>query len=201
MTLAITTIIIQYSLFNQNFDYAVLKTVCSSYTYTIMENKFLVYRVDKKRVFGFIAAVLLPIVFGILSGVLSDFSQYGKLTHPKGSPAPVMFTLVWSALYVFMGVASFLIWRDTEKYTPKKPDVSLIYYFIMLIVAFLWPILFFNLNMRLLAAVWLAILIAAAVVVTLKFLKINKTAGYLMIPLLVWLVYALYLNIGFIIVN
>ena len=172
-----------------------------SYRLTIMSNKFLVYKLDRKRVFGFIAAVLLPVVSGILSAVLTDFSGYGKLTHPKGAPAPVVFTLVWSALYVFMGAASFLIWRDTEKFAAKKPDVSLIYYFILLAAAFLWPILFFNLNMRLLAAAWLAVMIALAVTVMLKFLKINKTAGYMMIPLLVWLTYALYLNIGFLIVN
>ena len=166
-----------------------------------MNNKFLVYKVDKKRVFGFVAAVLLPVLSGVLCGLIADFSRYGELTRPKGSPSPLVFTLVWSALYVLMGVASFLIWRDTERFTPKKPDISLIYYFITLAVAFLWPILFFNLNLRLVAALWLVILIGLTVLTTLKFMKINKTACYLMIPLLVWLLYAFYLNIGFLIAN
>ena len=163
--------------------------------------KFLVYKLDKKRAFGFIAAILLPVITGILTGVLADFSVFGKLRHPKGTPAPIVFTLMWSALYVLIGTASYLIWRDTEKYTPKKPDISLIYYFILLLAVFLWPILFFNLNLRLVAAVWMVMLIGLTAFVTLKFLKINKTAGYLMIPLLVWLLYSLYLNIGFLAVN
>jgi len=166
-----------------------------------MSNKFLVWKLDKKRVFGFAAAVLLPVVSGILCGVITDFSAYGNLTRPKGAPAPVMFTLVWSVLYVLMGVASFLVWRDTERFSPKKPDKSLVYYIITLAVAFFWPILFFNLNLRLVAALWLVILIGLSALTALKFMKINKTACYLMVPLIVWLLYSLYLNVGFLVVN
>ena len=166
-----------------------------------MENTIVVYKFDKKRVFGFIAAILLPVLAGILSALITDFSSYSSLKQPALSPQPVMFTLVWSALYVLMGTASYLIWRDTEKFTPRKPDVSLIYYFILLIAAFLWPILFFNLGMRLLAAVWLAMIAGLAVLVTLKFFKINKLAAYLMIPLLAWLLFSLYLNIAFAVLN
>ena len=166
-----------------------------------MSNKFLVWKIDKKRVFGFVAAVLLPVLSGILCGVITDFSAYAKLRHPLGSPAPVVFTLIWSTLYVLMGVASFLIWRDTERFTPKKPDASLIYYLITLAAAFFWPIIFFNFNLRLVAVIWLLMLIGLAVLTALKFMKINKTAGYLMVPLLVWLLYALYLNVGFLVVN
>ena len=166
-----------------------------------MNNKFLVWKLDKKRVFGFAAAILLPVVSGILCGVITDFSVYGRLAHPKGAPSPIVFTLIWSALYVLMGAASFLIWRDTERFTPKKPDASLIYYLLTLAVAFLWPIIFFSLNLRLVAAVWLLLLIGLTVLTALKFMKINKTACYLMIPLFVWLLYSLYLNVGFLIVN
>lgn len=166
-----------------------------------MENTFIVYKFDKKRAFGFVAAMLLPILSGILSSILTDYSSYTKLEQPPLAPSPVVFILIWSALYVLMGAASYLIWRDTEKFTPKKPDASLTYYFILLIAAFLWPVLFFNLELRLLSAVWAAIVSGLAVLVTLKFFKINKLAAYLMIPLAAWLLFSLYLNIAFAVMN
>ena len=133
--------------------------------------------------------------------MLTDFSGYSKLTHPSLSPSPLIFTLVWSALYVFMGTASYLFWRDTQRFSQKKAEPGLVYYFITLIAAFIWPVLFFNLNLRLLAGAWLLLMIWLSSVTTVKFFKVNRTAGYLFIPMLAWLLFSLYLNVGFIIAN
>ncbi len=150
---------------------------------------------------GFIAAVLLPLLTGILSALLADFSSYDSLNMPPLSPMPIVFTLVWGVIYVLWGVSSFMIWRDTAKFTPGKLDTSLIYYFISILIAFLWPLFFFNMGMRLLSAAWLGILIAVTVIVAVKFYKTNKYAAYLHIPIILWLLFALYLNIGFVVLN
>ena len=166
-----------------------------------MNNQFIVWKVDKKQVLGFVAAVLLPWLAGILGTVLTDFSAYSGLKMPLLAPAPVVFPIAWGAVYIFSGVSSFLIWRDTVKYTNNRLDKSLLYYLACVLMTFMWPFLFFNAGLRLLSAVWLAMLIAATVIVFLKFYKINKTAAYMLIPALLWMLFSLYLNIGFVILN
>ena len=114
-----------------------------------MNNQFIVWKVDKKQVLGFIAAVLLPWLAGILSTVLTDFSAYSGLKMPPLAPAPVVFSIAWGAVYIFFGVSSFLIWRDTVKYTNNRLDKSLLYYLACVLMTFIWSFLFFNAGLRL----------------------------------------------------
>jgi len=101
-------------------------------------------------------------------------------------------------LFILMGIASYIVslsHRDTEK---KK---ALFIYGLQLAVNFFWSIIFFNLGRYLLAFIWLLLLLVLIIITTLDFKKFSKTAAYLMIPYILWVIFAGYLNFGVYILN
>ena len=85
-----------------------------------------------------------------------------------------------------MGISSYLIKRDGG---------NLVLYYTQLIVNFLWPIVYFNLNLKLLALIILITLIILVINMINYFKKINEFASKSQIPYLIWLSFALFLNI------
>ena len=88
-----------------------------------------------------------------------------------------------------MGIASYRIYLKN----PKAEALKL--YLIQLAVNFFWPVFFFNLGWQLFAAVWLLVLWYLVFVMIKEFARIDEGAARLMIPYLVWLTFAAYLNI------
>lgn len=131
-------------------------------------------------------------------GVLSSFFtkdsmvQYKTLIQPPFAPPAWIFGPVWTLLFFLMGLAAYRIWM----YSSINPNVSeaLTYYGIQLFLNFLWSILFFKLGLRGLAFVEILILLYFIIITTVKFYRIDKTAGYLLIPYILWAVFASILN-------
>lgn len=95
-----------------------------------------------------------------------------------------------------MGIASYLV------LTSGKPnDAALTVYGIQLAFNFFWPIIFFNLGMYLFAFIWLVVLWLLILKTALLFYQISKPAGYLMIPYLLWVTFAGYLNLSIYLLN
>ena len=142
-------------------------------------------------------SIIIPLALGGIVGFLiSGSMDYDMLDQPPLSPPSVLFPIVWSILYVLMGV-SFGILRDKHL---NDSNVKLIYY-IQLIVNLLWPIAFFVLKWRLFAFIWILILDALVVLMIFTFYKRNKTAALLQLPYLAWVLFASYLNLGVYILN
>ena len=98
-----------------------------------------------------------------------------------------------------MGAASYLVWvSDKPK---RKKELALVYYAIQLAFNFGWSIIFFNIAEYLPAFIWLCILWAFILLTAIQFFSIDKRAGWLMIPYLLWVVFAGYLNYGVYILN
>jgi len=128
--------------------------------------------------------------------LLADTGVYSHMKLPPlAAPAPV-FAAVWAALLVLSGWASYLVIRATRAENLKRFDKSVIWYFVSLAVNFAWPFIFFNLNMYLVASVWSIGYLLLFGWVALKFLKIHKNAGLMMIPQFAWIVYCTYLTIA-----
>ncbi len=149
-----------------------------------------------KDIVRLIIAVLIPLAVGGLAAFLSQNSRevYASLVQPPLSPPGAVFPIVWSILYVLMGIASFLVYRKGTE-NPAVRD-GLIWYALSLALNFLWPILYFRFGFLLLAfieilALWLVVGITA-----IKFYNISKTAGFLMLPYWLWVTFAAYLNLG-----
>ena len=147
-------------------------------------------------------AVLIPLAVGGLSALLSGniSGKYADFTQPPLSPPSIVFPIVWTILYTLMGIASYLVYEQPSVNKAKKKD-ALIYYGLQLFFNFLWSIIFFRFDAYGLAFVVIIMLIALVIITMLKFRKINKIAFYLLIPYLVWLLFATYLNLGVAILN
>ena len=142
----------------------------------------------------------IPLVVGALAALFSGgMDTYQVMNQPPLSPPGWIFPLVWTALYILMGEASYrVLTSGAEK---KQIKNALIAYGVQLLLNFLWPLLFFGGQMYLAAFLLLICLWVAIFITTRWFTKINETAGDLMLPYLLWVTFAGYLNLGVFLLN
>lgn len=141
--------------------------------------------------------VILPIILGGLVGlIISQFMDYNTLQKPPLSPPGFIFGIVWSILYLLMGIAyGILVYKGKSDVAVSK------IYWTQLIVNLIWPILFFVFKLRLFSSVWIILLLILVIDMIIKFYKKDKIIGYSQIPYLLWIMFAAYLNIGVYILN
>ncbi len=147
-------------------------------------------------------AILIPEAVGLLSSFVTGNigDAYNNYTKPPLSPPGIVFPIVWAILYALMGIASYLVATEVKVQESKKQE-ALLFYGLQLAVNFIWPIIFFRFEAYWVAVVVIFILLVLVVITALKFKEINKTAFWLMIPYILWLMFATYLNIGVAVLN
>lgn len=148
-----------------------------------------------KKVIKNIIIVIAPLIGGFLSSLLANFKNYNIINKPIFSPPKIVFPIVWSILYLLFGISFYLANKDYEN---KKITSSAI---INLILNYSWTFIFFKLKMYIISAIELVLIILSTIKFIIELYKENKTATFLQFPYLVWLLVALYLNIGVIILN
>ena len=116
-----------------------------------------------------------------------------SIIKPPLSPPSWVFPVVWSILYAIMG---FCAARVSLSKLSKDRRCALYYYIAQLVFNFFWSIIFFNAQAFLIAFLWLIALWALIFLTTRQFGKIDSLSGKLMIPYLVWVSFAGYLNLG-----
>ena len=143
--------------------------------------------------------ILLSVGTGLLSALLTgNFTElYKDVNRPTLAPPVWLFPVVWSILYVLMGVSAYIIGESDA----KGKSSALKTYYLQLAVNFVWPFLFFVLGQYWFSFVWLLFLWSLVFVMIIKFYKINRTAAYLQIPYLLWLTFAAYLNFSVAVLN
>lgn len=136
--------------------------------------------------------ILIPIFVGGFSALLSGSGRgfYESIQVPSFAPPGFVFPIVWTILYILMGISCFLVYEDGF----EKNKEALIVYGVQLAFNFAWSIIFFKYRAFLFAFVWLIILWILIVLMIAKFYKVNKCAGYLQIPYLLWVTFAGVLN-------
>ena len=146
-----------------------------------------------------IISILISLGVGTLAGLLNKeaFEAYSVFIKPPLAPPSIVFPIVWTILYFLMGISAYKIF-ESEDVNRKN---ALIIYGIQLFVNFAWPFIFFNKQDFLFAFIWLLLLVAAVASMIYVFYKIDKKAGLLQIPYLIWLLFAAYLNYGVYILN
>lgn len=146
-----------------------------------------------------IICLLIPLAVGLLAGVLTrnSVSQFDMLTKPLLTPPSVVFPVVWTILYLLMGVSSYLVYTSKSEYR----QIALNIYIIQLFFNFMWSIFFFGFELRLVAFIWLVILWLLVIEMLCAFKRVNPAAAYLQIPYLVWVTFAGYLNLGTYLLN
>lgn len=150
-----------------------------------------------KKFKTYFKAILIPLLVGGIVGMLISTSiDYESLKQPPLAPPSIAFPIVWTILYILMGV-SYGILKDKDLVTE---DIKSIYYWQLGVNAF-WSIFFFLLKWRLFAFIWIILLAVLVVVMIIRFYRENKVAGLLQIPYLLWVLFASYLNIGIYLLN
>lgn len=145
-----------------------------------------------------LVSVGLALLAGIIGSLLGNSSSgYAELIKPTFAPEGIVFPLVWTVLYILMGISAYFVYCEQS---PKTKN-ALIFYFVQLIVNSLWTFFFFSLDMYLFAFWWIILLIVLVAITMVLFYKIKPLSTYLLIPYLVWLIFAALLNYSIYLLN
>lgn len=139
----------------------------------------------------FIAVSFAAAGIGGAATAASVGSWYPTLVKPTWNPPGWVFGPVWSTLYLLMAIAAWRVWRHVEH--PQRRG-ALAWFFAQLALNALWSVLFFGLRRPDLALAEILVLLAALVVVLVKFWRIDRGAGVLWLPYVAWVGFASVLN-------
>ena len=144
--------------------------------------------------------IAIPLGVDALSALISmgSMDSFASLNKPPLSPPGWLFPVVWSILYILMGISSYLI---TESGKPARSKTALTVYGVQLFFNFMWSIIFFNFEAYLFAFIWLLALLALVIINAVLFYRIDRRAGLLFIPYILWVIFAGYLNFGIFLLN
>lgn len=145
--------------------------------------------------------ILIPLAAGALSALLTrdGMRLFALMRKPPLTPPAWIFPAAWTALYIMMGIASYLVY--TAGVSRVRRDRALTFYAVQLGMNFFWSIIFFALEMYLTAFIWLIGMWVLILICTALFWHIERRAGRLMLPYLAWVAFAGYLNMGVLLLN
>ena len=142
------------------------------------------------------------LLFGFFSAILvGDPISYSELDSPPLSPPPQLFAIVWSVLYIIVGGVTGAVFANNIKELNEERRFGLTLSFLGFILNLLWYPLFFGRGELTAALVDVAVILIFNIVCTVGFYKIKKAYGLLLVPYSLWLAFAFYLNLGYIILN
>ena len=149
----------------------------------------------------YIISILIALGVGALSAyVTKDYMNiYDEIVKPPLAPPGIVFPIVWTILYTLMGVSSAMVYLNCKR--KECNDTWGVIYILQLVVNFFWSIIFFRMRSFLFAFIWLLILIALVIWMIFEFKKVSRTAAYLQIPYLLWILFAAFLNLMIFILN
>ena len=149
-----------------------------------------------------LTAIAIPELVGLLSAVITGNigDTYKSFEQPPLSPPGIIFPIVWVILYGLMGVASYIIFEEIRDRREEQKQ-ALTFYGLQLAVNFIWPIVFFKFEAYTAAVFVIFILLVLVIITAAKFKALGKTAFWFLVPYIVWLLFATYLNIGVAVLN
>lgn len=152
-----------------------------------------------------VISVLVPLVIGVISALLSanGMMMYASMKKPPASPPGWVFSVAWSILYIMMGAAYYFAMEGAKKSgsSSEMRWIASTLYIVQLILNFMWSLLFFRWELRLLAFVWLLMLVVVVFLCVRVFMQMDRLAGWMMVPYAGWLLFAGYLNMGAYLMN
>ena len=145
--------------------------------------------------------IAIPLAVGILAGIItrSAMDDFSALDQPPLSPPSWLFPVVWSILYVLMGISLYL--AVTSGAPQRKLTTAFGLFAAQLFFNFFWSIIFFNFGAYYFAFAWLIVLWVLIILCAISFYGIDKRAGYLWLPYILWVTFAGYLNLAIAILN
>jgi len=147
---------------------------------------------DILKLIGIIIICQLAGFIGSLFTTPAIPTWYKTLTKPSFNPPNSIFSPVWITLFLLMGISLFLVWQKNHK--DRKVKIALLFFAVQLVLNILWSILFFGLKSPLGAFIEIIILWFAILLTIIKFFKVSKPAGLLLLPYILWVSFAALLN-------
>ena len=150
----------------------------------------------------FVICIAIPICVGFVGSLLTMESVktwYTTINKPSFNPPNGIFGPVWTSLFILMGIASYLVWKQRK--TSSRYYTAAMLYLIQLVFNLGWSFLFFYQQQIGLALVEIIILLALIISTAVYFYKINKVAGWLFVPYILWVSFASYLTYSIYILN
>lgn len=159
-------------------------------------SKQIIFASSAKKIITNIFLVVLPLIVGFLSSRLAGNSEiiYNSFAKPPLSPPPIVFPIVWGILFTLMGISLAIVYNKSK--SKEEFLDAAVYFFAQLVLNFLWPIVFFRYKALFYSVLIEIVLWVFTAITVAKFYRINHTAGWLLVPYLLWLTFALYLNVG-----
>ncbi len=152
-----------------------------------------------RKAIRLVISVLIPLIAGAIGSIFTSSAiptWYAALEKPAFNPPNWLFGPVWTALYILMGIALYLVW------TSKGPRRNAFVWFgAQIVLNALWSILFFGLKSPWLAFIEIVLLWGAILGTILAFKKLSTTAAYLMVPYICWVSFAAVLNVAIAVLN
>jgi tryptophan-rich sensory protein len=141
--------------------------------------------------FALVGLILLSLLAGVIGSQFSPGEWYAGLTKPSWNPPNWIFAPVWTALYVMMGVAAWLVWRRGG-WAVNRLALSL--FLCQLVLNALWSWIFFGLHQMEMALIEIVLLWTVVLATSLAMWKSSKAASLLLLPYLGWLSFATLLS-------
>ena len=150
----------------------------------------------------FATAILISLGVGVLSAFLTrgNMDVYKSVSAPPLSPPGILFPIVWTILYILMGIGAGIVYLNKE-ISKEDANAGLFNFGLSLFVNFFWSIFFFNLRAFLFSFIWLILLLYLIIRYTLFYKKVSLLAASLQIPYILWVLFAGYLNFGITLLN
>lgn len=159
----------------------------------------------RPKEYGLMAIYLIAtLAVGMLSGFLIRDAQstYMALNQPPLSPPPIVFPIVWTVLYVLMALAAFRTHRALKQSGELSRVRYLVFlYTLQLAMNAIWPQIFFHSDKYLFAFIWLLILLAVLIALQVLYYRVDKIACWMMLPYVLWTLFAGYLTMGVYLLN
>ncbi len=137
-------------------------------------------------------------IFVKWNNIRMDLSWYDTLHKPPLNPPSAIFAPVWGVIYTLIFL-SFFIFMFAK--TDKDKKAGILFFLVQLLLNFSWSPVFFYLHNITLSFVIIILLLIFLILTIISFYKISKPAAYLLIPYLLWICFAVYLNMGIMILN
>lgn len=150
-------------------------------------------KIDKSKLKIYGVSILIAEGIGGFSAFLTNMGmeKYKMVEKSVLTPPDIVFPVVWTVLYALMGTSAARVWMTSNR---RLRNDALVIYAFQLIFNFVWTILFFNFQQYGFALAWLIALWVLILIMTIQFYKLDKVAGLLQIPYLLWVAFAGYLN-------
>lgn len=159
----------------------------------------------KKKFFTIAIFIIIPVAAGMISAAITGdaMSKFGEFNQPPLAPPAWLFPVAWTILYILMGVASYFIfaYKPEKKADKNRRTAALVLYFLQLAFNFAWSPIFFVAENFSLALYWLLIMWFMLMVVMFLVRERSLPAMWCLLPYALWCLFAMYLNIGILLLN